>query len=475
MNSSAGDQQIFEQRKDIHAGLGPVFNATSCVDCHQNPVTGGPSQITEIRVGHKDANGNFVNPTVLINDGQNTIAGRSIVNDRAICPQAQEHVPATETIRTLRAVNNTLGDGFVEAIDDNTLIAIANQQPQVSTGKIQGEVVQVPLFEAPGQTRAGRFGWKNQHGSLLSFISDAYLNEMGITNRLRPHDTTTVCKTTTDPEDQPDNLGLADIDHFAQFVRGTKVPPRDSALAATADAQKGQHLFEGIRCSTCHVESITTAPAGTIVDGGTFTIPEALGNKVIHPFSDFLLHDVGTGDGIIQGGPPDTANKLRTSPLWGLRTKSRYMHDLKSLTLENAITRHRGEAQEVSERFHKLTPKEQQQLLTFLNSLYSCRGVCGEARKILVPHHILIAENARAETGRPAHLSPRAHKLSADVALWKDSTFPAYPSKDVAIWALARISGARCLSAWRPLVIGRNISVPRNKSWTRSLSMSTAR
>ena len=363
------DQQIFEQRKDISAGLGPVYNATSCVDCHQNPVSGGPSQITEIRVWQKDANGNFVNPTVLINDGQNTISGRSIINDRAICPQAQEHVPATETIRTLRAVNNTLGEGFVEAIDDNTLIAIADRQPELSDGRIRGEAVQVPLFEAPGQTRVGRFGWKDQHGSLLSFISDAYLNEMGITSRLRPHDTTTVCKTTTDPEDQPDNLGLADIDHFAQFVHGTKVPPRDTALAATPDAQKGQHLFEGIRCSTCHIESITTAPAGTVVNGGTFTIPEALGNKVIHPLSDFLLHDVGTGDGIVQGGPPDTANKLRTSPLWGLRTKSRYMHDLKSLTLENAILRHRGEAREVTGRFQTLTPKEQQQLLTFLNSL----------------------------------------------------------------------------------------------------------
>lgn len=136
-----------------------------------------------------------MNPTVLINAGQNTISGRSIVNDRAICPQAQEHVPTTETICTLRAVNNTLGDGFVEAIDDNTLIAIANQQPQLSDGKIQGEAVHVPIFEASGQTRVGRFGWKDQHGSLLSFVSDAYLNEMGITNRLRPHDTTKVCKT----------------------------------------------------------------------------------------------------------------------------------------------------------------------------------------------------------------------------------------------------------------------------------------
>jgi len=196
------DQQIFEKRDDIAAGLGPVYNATSCVSCHQNPVTGGPSQITEIRVAHKDSNGNFVNPTVLINDGQNSISGRSIVNDRAICPQAQEHVPEMETIRALRAVNNTLGDGFVEAIDDNTLIAIANRQAEKTGGEIHGEAIQVPIFEAPGQTRVGRFGWKDQHGSLLSFVSDAYLNEMGITNRLRPHDATTVCKTTTDPEDR---------------------------------------------------------------------------------------------------------------------------------------------------------------------------------------------------------------------------------------------------------------------------------
>ena len=132
---------------------------------------------------------------------------------------------------------------------------------------------------------------------------------------------------------------------------------------------KRPRTFERIGCSTCHVESIVTAPPGTPVDGGTFIVPEALGNKTIHPFGDYLLHDVGTGDGIVQSGPPDTANKLRTSPLWGLRTKSRFMHDLKSLTLENAILRHGGEAQEVIGRFRKLTPKEQQQLLIFLNSL----------------------------------------------------------------------------------------------------------
>src|SRR3984957_3083371 len=172
------DQQNFEAREGNDTGLGPVYNATSCADCHQNPVTGGPSQITEVRAGHNDANGNFVNPTITINEGQNTITGRSIINDRPICPKAEEHLPPTENIRTLRAVLNTLGDGFVEAVDDQTLIKIAAEQPKLSNGVIHGETVEVPIFEAPGQTRVGRFGWKDQHGSILSFSADAYLNEV---------------------------------------------------------------------------------------------------------------------------------------------------------------------------------------------------------------------------------------------------------------------------------------------------------
>lgn len=366
----AMDQQIFEENHTTEQGLGPVFNATSCVSCHQNPNTGGPSQITEIRVGHNDDNGNFVNPTVTINDGQNTIAARSIINDRATTPAAQERVPETENIRTLRAVLNTLGDGFVEAVDDNTLIALGEKQARETEGRVHGEAIQVPLFEATGVTRVGRFGWKDQHGSLLSFSADAYLNEIGVTSRLRPTDSTTVGKTTTDPEDQPDDLGLADIDHFAQFIRGTMVPPRDTTLAATSQAIAGQHIFESIGCATCHVETMVTSPAGTVINGGLFTIPDALGNKTFHPFGDFLLHDVGTGDGIVQTtGLQETANKVRTSPLWGLRTKSRFMHDLKSLSLDSAIRRHQGEAREAELGFARLSPNNQAALITFLNSL----------------------------------------------------------------------------------------------------------
>ena len=363
------DQQAFETTHDPSTGLGPVFNARACADCHQNPVSGAASQFTELRIGHLDANGNFVNPTIPINDGANTITGRSIVNDRAVIPQAQEHIPATENIRALRSALNTLGDGFVESIDDATLEAIAANQPGISEGRIHGEAILVPVLEAPGQTRVGRFGWKDQHSSLLSFVADAYLNEMGVTNRLRPKDTTTIGKITPDPEDVPDNLGLADIDHFAQFIRGTKVPPRDALLAATADAEAGHVIFGRIGCTTCHVATIVTAPPGTVVNGGTFTVPEALGNKIIHPYGDYLLHDIGTGDGIVQGGPAGTRNKLRTAPLWGLRMKPRFMHDLKSLSLENAVERHKVEARGVEDRFEELSPAEKQQLFVFLSSL----------------------------------------------------------------------------------------------------------
>jgi len=365
----AADEAIFMEEEDIGDGLGPVYNARSCVDCHATPNVGGTSQVTELRVGHTDASGNFVNPTITINDGANSIPNRSLVNDRAICPQAQERVPGTETIAALRATTNVLGDGFVEAIDSNTLLAIANNQPGQSGGQIAGQLIQVPVSEAPGQVRAGRFGWKNQQASLLSFAADAYVNEQGVTSRLQPTETTTLCDTVADPEDHNDASGLADIDHFARFMRASQVPPRDTTLAATSDAVTGANLFNSIGCNICHVTSITTSPAGTVINGGAFTVPAALGNKIIHPYSDFLLHNVGTGDGIVQNGGQATANKLRTSPLWGLRTKSRLMHDLLSLTRNDAILSHGGEATGVINNYRALSTTQKNQLITFLNSL----------------------------------------------------------------------------------------------------------
>jgi CxxC motif-containing protein (DUF1111 family) len=358
------DQSIYEEVDGVEKGLGPTYNARSCTDCHQNPVTGGSSQVSELRVGHT-SHGVFVNPTFRINHGQSQIVSRSLINDRSVCAEAQVVSPTSENIRTFRMSLSTLGDGFIEAIPDSTLLAIAAQQRSQTRGNIAGQAIQVPILEGPaGTTRVGRFGWKGQHASLLSFAADAYLNEQGITSRLLPTDVTNVCDTVADPEDA-DN----DIDHFAAFMRATLAPPADTAVMATRDAQIGKQLFSQIGCAMCHVTSLTTAPAGTVLNGGTFTVPAALGNKIIHPYSDMLLHNVGTGDGIQQNGPPETANKLRTPPLWGLRTRDRLMHDGLSATRENAIARHGGEARGVINNYLRLSSNQKSQLLKFLSGL----------------------------------------------------------------------------------------------------------
>jgi hypothetical protein len=242
----ADDKARFDEVENIDDGLGPLYNAQSCRECHQNPVSGGPSQITELRVGHRGRDGRFRNPRIPIARGTEIITGRSLVNDRAICPngqfpdtEIQERVPTGETIRTFRLSLNLLGDGFVEAIADETLINLARQQCASSRGKICGQVLHVPVVEAPGETRVGRFGWKNQHASLLSFSGDAYLNEMGITTRLFPDEVTKLCNTAKEPNNAPGPDGLDDVDKFARFLRATKAPARDLIRAQTAQARRG--------------------------------------------------------------------------------------------------------------------------------------------------------------------------------------------------------------------------------------------
>ncbi len=384
------DLEVFDEFEVADDGLGPVYNAQSCRECHQNPLSGGGSQVTELRVGHRDAQGRFENPRVPVAGGADVIADRTLIDERAICPSAafpdtelQERVPESETIRTFRTSLSLLGDGLVEAVPDEVLLQIAARQCRETGGRICGKAISVPVLEARDVYAVGRFGWKDQQASLLSFAADAYLNEMGITSRLLPAEVTSLCDTLQDPEDKVGADGLGDIDRFARFVRATKAPPRDARLAATEQARKGSVLFDRVGCASCHVRTLVTGPAGTRIHGGSYTVPEALGGKVFHPFGDFLLHDVGTGDGIVlavgehhgkhfmymQPTFELTADRMRTAPLWGVRTHSRLMHDGSSLTLRDAIHRHRGEADDARRRFSCLRDEEQEQLLVFLRSL----------------------------------------------------------------------------------------------------------
>ena len=389
------DQAKFEEVEGVADGLGPLYNAQSCRECHQSPMSGGASQVSELRVGHQGPGGRFENPNIPINRGTEVISGRTLVNDRAICPSAafpdteiQERVPDGESIRASRLSLSLLGDGFVEALADQTLLDLARDQCKTSHGKICGLAIHVPIVEAPGLAGIGRFGWKDQHASLLSFSGDAYLNEMGITNRLFPDEVTKLCNTAPEPNDTPGPDGLSDVDHFARFVRALKAPARDAKLAATAKARKGSELFDKAGCAACHVRSLTTGAAGTKINGGAFTVPPALGSKTFHPYGDFLLHDVGTGDGIVipilehyahmarQMPRPCTPEnfektryRVRTAPLWGVRLRPRLMHDGASLTIGDAILRHHAEAEKASERFHHMGRSDQEALTEFLKSL----------------------------------------------------------------------------------------------------------
>ena len=367
-----GVKAAFEEVDVIADGLGPVYNAQSCSECHQNPVTGAISQVTEFRAGHLDGFGNFVDAP-----------GGSLINDRAINARIQERRPTNaENVFTFRTSLNTLGDGFVEAISNTTLQNIAAAQPNQSGGQIAGQLIAVPVLEAGGATRFGRFGWKNQHASLLSFSSDAYLNEIGVTNRFALTENTSLGNSVAIYDPVPDNQPCAnipnticgedtedDISEFTEFMRASKAPPRDTFGLNLNDVAAGDNLFNAIGCAVCHVRNITTAPAGTLINGGAFTVPAALGNKIFHPFSDFLMHNVGTGDGIVQNGGQSTANKLRTAPLWGVRTRGRLMHDGETTNRNDAILRHAGEATGVINNYRSLSATQKNQLITFLQSL----------------------------------------------------------------------------------------------------------
>ena len=354
LRSFNDDRFAFEETEVNADGLGPTYNAQSCRECHQNVATGGASQITEQRTGHV-TNGQFFEAP-----------GGSLIHSRAIDPEIVERVDFADQVRTFRISTNTLGDGFIEAIANDTLISIRNAQPNA----LRGSAIIVSVLEANNAARIGRFGWKAQHASLQSFAADAYLNEMGITSPLLPTENTSSGRDISaydlvaDPEDDGE-----DVLAFAEFMRSTKAPSRGPITNAV---RNGETQFKAVGCNICHTDTIVTAATGTLINGGAMTVPAALGNKTIHPYSDFLLHDIDSGDGIPFLPTPNYAfstNMIKTAPLWGLRTRSRLMHDGLSFALQDVIARHGGQASAVTARYNRLTNQQKNQLIAFLNSL----------------------------------------------------------------------------------------------------------
>ena len=332
-------------------GLGPLFNGAGCAACHNVPVIGGTTPMTEMRAGHRDADGKF---HVV---GFTTLFQMFSIPDH----RCQAVMPPEVNVIARRMPIPLFGAGLVEAVPDEALLALEDPFDRDRDG-ISGRAA-IVTDVATQQRRVGRFGWKAQIATLLTFAGDAYTNEMGITNDMFPLEPLggisqarlRECDLVKDPEDLVDpRTGKRSIDNFEAFMKFLAPLPRGPI---TEDVRTGEQVFNAIGCASCHVPSLTTGANASA----------ALNRKALALFSDLLLHDVGTGDGIEQGAAQQ--DEIRTPALWGLRLRRPLLHDGSAPTVSDAINRHAGEASAVIERYRTATEPMRRALLAFLDSL----------------------------------------------------------------------------------------------------------
>lgn len=347
----------FLEVETAEEGLGPAFNASSCAVCHNVPAIGGFSLVTETRAAHRDENGEIRAPQAPDGTPLDTLFHIFSTPPHGCQPA----IPDEANIIAHRIPIATFGAGLVEAIPDETLLALEDPDDRNGDG-ISGRAARV-VDLGTGDRRVGRFGWKAQHATLRTFGADAYRNEMGITNEIFPDELATGvsagqmrrCDPVADPEDRVDpRTRLSALDNFEAFMKFLAPPPRgpiDDAVRA------GEQLFRAVGCAACHVPALETGPSSHPL----------FDRKSVPLFSDLLLHDVGTGDGIPQASA--RPNEIRTPSLWGLRTRRPFLHDGSASTPEEAIQRHRGEAEAARRRFERATPAQRAALIRFLGSL----------------------------------------------------------------------------------------------------------
>jgi CxxC motif-containing protein (DUF1111 family) len=338
-------------------GLGPAFNAASCAVCHNVPAIGGVSLVSEVRAAHRDAQGT-IGPLRGADGTPLDTLFHLFSNPTHAC---QPVVPPEANIIARRVPIPLFGAGLVEAIPDETIGALEDADDRNGDG-ISGRAARI-VDLGSGQRRVGRFGWKAQQATLRTFAADAYRNEMGITNEIFrdemangiPDAQMKLCDRSPDPEDLPDpHTRLAAIDNFEAFMKFLAPPPRG---AITEAVRSGDQIFSAVGCAACHAPSLVTGPS-------THPLFDRVGVPL---YSDLLLHEVATGDGIPQASA--TPWEIRTPALWGLRVRRPLLHDGSATTIEDAVRRHGAEAEGVRRRFEQLDAGQRARLLAFLESL----------------------------------------------------------------------------------------------------------
>jgi CxxC motif-containing protein (DUF1111 family) len=334
-------------------GLGPAYNGTSCAECHSIPAIGGIAPVTTVRAGMRLADGRF----------EDFDPARGSLFQLFSIPThgCQSVIPPEANVIARRVPIPLFGAGLVEAITDETIRALEDPTDRDGDG-VSGRAALV-VDRASGARRVGRFGWKAQVATLLDFSGDAYRNEMGITNDLFPEELTfnlsaeqlRECDPIPELEDIPEpGTGLRGIDNFESFMKFLAPPPRGPM---TPEVLGGREVFDAVGCGACHVPTLMTGPhASPLFD-----------RREVPLFSDLLLHDIGTGDGIRQAdGEPE---EIRTPALWGLRFRRPLLHDGSAATVREALLKHDREARPALERLSALSPSSIEELLAFLRSL----------------------------------------------------------------------------------------------------------
>ena len=343
----------FMEVEATEEGLGPAFNGTSCAVCHNVPAVGGAGIIAELRAGRRNEKGEF---ETLDSSGETLFHLFSVPGHGC-----QPVVPAEANVFARRVPIPLFGAGLVEAIPDESIRALEDPNDRDRNG-VSGRAALVTDV-ATGERRVGRFGWKAQHATLLAFGADAYRNEMGITNDLFPDEVAygvsqaqmRLCDRFPDPEDIRDPLTRRrGIDNFASFMRLLAPVARGGI---DDEVRAGEQVFNAIGCAACHVPTLQTGASANPV----------FHRKMVPLFSDLLLHDIGTGDGIRQGNAETI--EIRTPALWGLRLRRPLLHDGSAATPGDAVRRHGGEAELARRGFDRLSDADRAALLAFLRSL----------------------------------------------------------------------------------------------------------
>ena len=343
-------------------GLGPTTNNSSCALCHFQPVGGwGEQRVT--RYGYMNANGQFA-PTDPLGD---TLWQHVVVTGDDDCAEV---IPPEANHSALRITMGSTGYGLIEAIPDEAILAVRDAQPIEIRG-IERWVASIE--DGPDDPpRLGKFGWKAQQATVLAFSAEAASAEMGITTWLVQEepppngnlDLLEVCDEVADPETGVDVEGFDYLGAITDFQRLMAAPPR-----TPPSGMSGELIMEEIGCTQCHVPTFTTSDHDTLED--------VLRNQTTHPYTDFLVHDMGqAGDGI-QDGPVEEW-WMKTPPLWGLSVQLVSWHDGRcaqvniSDRIRCAIVEHDAPGSQASTSalaFAALSLEEQDQVVNFLMSL----------------------------------------------------------------------------------------------------------